>query len=175
MRWTRFKNGTTSLHAIDEDATRYARLDRGGLTITVCGRQGSLTRDEEAEILEDDNGNGISDQPQVCILCTRRLGMTSRKRANAEVVALRRELAAEREKRARLVKALHVAVVEMHPIYGSTTGPFGGIGGAAMTPWCHMIMDAPAGAGWDAQRLMVEGVLRDESLELEKLGVVWNE
>lgn len=33
---------------------------------------------------------------------------------------------------------LYKLYYELHPTYSSTTGPHGGIGGQAMTQWCHV-------------------------------------
>lgn len=37
-----------------------------------------------------------------------------------------------------LVTALYVVKYELHPVYGSTAGRYGGIGGQAMTPHCAL-------------------------------------
>lgn len=42
------------------------------------------------------------------------------------------------EERDALVRALRNVLMALHPVYPSTAGPHGGIGGAAMTPWCHV-------------------------------------
>lgn len=42
---------------------------------------------------------------------------------------------AERDELARhLFRVMH----DLHPVYSSTAGPHGGIGGRAMTQWCHV-------------------------------------
>lgn len=40
-----------------------------------------------------------------------------------------------------LVCALDALLFDMHPVYGSTSGPYHGVGGAAMTTWCHVTDD----------------------------------
>lgn len=33
---------------------------------------------------------------------------------------------------------LYKLYIELHPVYSSTSGPYGGVGGQAMTQWCHV-------------------------------------
>lgn len=53
-----------------------------------------------------------------------------------------RELRAQLEEalaqRSQLRDGLIYVLQDLHPSYGSTAGPWGGIGGQMITPWCHV-------------------------------------
>lgn len=59
----------------------------------------------------------------------------------------------------RLAAALALAIYDAHPIYGSTAGWRGGIGGQAITQGCSFI-DPPPDAEW-TQYDLLSGPLRD--------------
>ena len=67
-----------------------------------------------------------------------------------------------------LVGALDAALNGMHPVYSSTTGPYGGVGGQAMTQWCQR--NSPSSVVWDEYVNRAEDVLRKHCQRLEREG-----
>lgn len=71
-----------------------------------------------------------------------------------------------------LAKSLYNVLYDLHPVYGSTAGPYGGIGGQAMTQWCHV--KDPYNETHETMMYKAHGALRDaiEQGRLEGLEIL---
>lgn len=78
------------------------------------------------------------------------------------------ELERVRAERDELARQLDRVLFDLHPVYPNTTGPYGGVGGQAMTPWCHVIR--PYTEEHEQRRHEAEEALRAQFLRAEREG-----